>query len=37
MAETRKLKMTIGSVTLEAELFSTPTADAIYAQLPFSS
>ena len=29
--------MTLGSVTLEAELFSTPTADAIYEKLPFTS
>src|SRR5271157_4343961 len=37
MAGTRKLKMSIGSVKLEAELFDTPTADAIYAKLPFTS
>ena len=37
MAGPRKLKMTIGQVTLEAELFDTPTADAIYAKLPFTS
>ncbi len=37
MSATRKLKMTIGPVTLEAELFSTPTADAIYSKLPFNS
>jgi hypothetical protein len=37
MSTTRKLKMTIGSVQLEAELFDTPTADAIYAKLPFNS
>ena len=29
--------MTIGPVQLEAELFETPTADAIYAKLPFTS
>ena len=29
--------MTIGAVKLEAELFDTPTADAIYAKLPFTS
>jgi hypothetical protein len=37
MTAKRKLKMTIGLVTLEAELFATPTADAIYAKLPFTS
>jgi hypothetical protein len=37
MAGTRKIRMTIGSVKLEAELFDTPTADAIYAKLPFIS
>ena len=30
----RRLKMTIGRVTLHAELFDTPTADAIYAAAP---
>jgi hypothetical protein len=29
--------MTIGPVELEAELFDTPTADAIYSKLPFNS
>ncbi len=33
----RKVKMTIGSVEITAELFDTPTADAIYESLPFSS
>lgn len=33
----RKLKMTIGSVELEAELLNTPTADAIFDALPFDS
>ena len=33
----RKIKMTIGSVEITAELFPTPTADAIYAALPFTS
>jgi hypothetical protein len=37
MTATRKLKMTIGPVRIEAELFDTPTADAIYAKLPFTS
>ena len=37
MTGTRKLKMTIGPVKLEAELFDTQTADAIYAKLPFTS
>ena len=29
--------MTIGAVTLDAELFDTPTADAIYDALPFDA
>ena len=33
----RKLKMTIGSVSITAELFETPTADALYNSAPFSS
>ncbi len=33
----RKLKMTIGGIRITAELFDTPTADAIYQNLPFSS
>lgn len=33
----RKLKMTIGTVVLEAELLNTPTADALYAAAPFES
>ena len=33
----RKVKMTIGGVVLEAELLNTPTADAIYAAVPFES
>jgi len=37
MTPTRKLKMTVGPVKIEAELFDTSTADAIYAKLPFNS
>jgi hypothetical protein len=33
----RKLKMTIGNQQIKAELFDTPTADAIWAALPFES
>lgn len=33
----RRLHMTIGSVTLDAELFDTPTAAAIWDALPFTS
>lgn len=33
----RKLRMTIGSVTIDAELFDTPTADALYAAAPFEA
>lgn len=33
----RKLKMTIGGVEIVAELMNTPTADAIYKSLPFTS
>ncbi len=37
MTQPRKLILTIGPVKLEAELFDTPTADAIFAKLPFTS
>ena len=33
----RRLHMTIDSVTLDAELFDRPTADAIWNALPFTS
>jgi len=33
----RKIKMTIGSVALEAELLDTPTAEALWNALPFTS
>ncbi len=33
----RKIKLTIGSVELEAELLKTPTADAVFESLPFDS
>ena len=33
----RKLKMIIGDVAITAELFDTPTADALYAAAPFTS
>jgi uncharacterized protein len=33
----RRLKMVIGSVEIRAELLDTPTADALFAALPFES
>ena len=33
----RRLKITLGSVEFTAELFDTPTADAIYDSLPFTA
>jgi len=37
MTAPRKIKMTIGPVELEVELFDTPTANAIYSKLPFDA
>ena len=34
---TRRIRLTIGSVVLEADLFDTPTANAILAALPFAA
>jgi hypothetical protein len=33
----RRIRLSIGKVALEADLLDTPTADAIYAALPFES
>ena len=33
----RRIRMSIGPVTLDAELFDTPTANAIWGALPFTS
>lgn len=33
----QQLKLTIGAVTLTAELFDTPTADALFASAPFTA
>jgi hypothetical protein len=33
----RRIRLSIGKVVLEADLLDTPTADAIYAALPFES
>ena len=33
----RTITITIGSISIRAELFDTPTADAIYAALPFDA
>ena len=34
---TRQVRITAGLVTIDVELFDTPTADAIYGALPFES
>ncbi|MGE5516668.1 MAG: cyclophilin-like fold protein [Bacteroidota bacterium] len=33
----RKLRFTVGKVVIEADLFDTPTADALFAAAPFES
>lgn len=33
----RKIKITAGDVVIQAELFDTPTADAVYDAVPFTS
>lgn len=33
----RKLRIIVGTIEIQAELFDTPTADAIYANAPFTS
>ncbi|MCB9948425.1 MAG: hypothetical protein H6842_11430 [Rhodospirillaceae bacterium] len=33
----RRLRLTIGSTVIHAELYDTPTADALYAAAPFTS
>ncbi len=37
MSAARRMTITAGSVTIRAELFDTPTADALEAALPFTS
>jgi uncharacterized protein len=37
VSKLRKLKMTIGNVSITAKLLDTPTANALYAAAPFSS
>ena len=34
---TRRVRITVGAVAVEAELFDTPTAEAIWKALPFGS
>lgn len=33
----RKLRLTVGKVVIEAEMFDTPTANALYAAAPFET
>lgn len=37
MSAARRLRIVAGPVTIEAELLDTPTADAIFASLPFEA
>lgn len=37
MSAARRIRITAGTVSIDAELLATPTADAIWAALPFAS